>query len=379
MFQPGYTVSHLYHRLPTRRGRFVVSQPHFLCIEKACSACVAWGEAARCATFPDMVRYIGKRLVSHLILLYVAVSLTYLLAASQLDPAALFALNQPPLPDAVVQAHLAQYNLSDQVPLLQRYLTWLSGVVQGNWGYSPAGVSVNEQLMVRAGVSLRLLVVGTVAGVVIGVAVGAWTASRQYRISDRVITALSLLVVSTPVFVIALLSQFLAIGANRASGLQIFEFSGETGAVGAYPWAEVVDRAQHLVLPTLVLTVAGAAWLSRVQRHLMLEALGADYVRTARAKGLRAGQAAWRHALRSALVPTSTYVTFSVASMLVGSTFVERIFGFPGLGSYVVEAIQGRDVNAVVAVTALAGACVMIGAVVSDLAVAALDPRVRLT
>jgi peptide/nickel transport system permease protein len=218
-----------------------------------------------------------------------------------------------------------------------------------------------------------------VAGVVIGVAVGAWTASRQYRISDRVITALSLLVVSTPVFVIALLSQFLAIGVNRASGLQIFEFSGETGVVGAEPWAEVIDRAQHLALPALVLTLAGAAWLSRVQRHLMLEALGADYVRTARAKGLRADQAAWRHALRSALVPTSTYVTFSVATMLVGSTFVERIFGFAGLGSYVVEAIQGRDVNAVVAVTALAGMCVMIGAVVSDLAVAALDPRVRLT
>ncbi len=326
-----------------------------------------------------MVRYIGKRLVSHLILLYVAVSLTYLLAASQLDPAALFALRQPPLPDAVVEAHLAQYNLSDQVPMLQRYLTWLGGVAQGSWGYSPTGVSVNEQLMARAGVSLRLLVVGTVAGVVIGVAVGAWTASRQYRISDRVITALSLLVVSTPVFVIALLSQFLAIGVNRASGLQIFEFSGETGVVGAEPWAEVIDRAQHLALPALVLTLAGAAWLSRVQRHLMLEALGADYVRTARAKGLRADQAAWRHALRSALVPTSTYVTFSVATMLVGSTFVERIFGFAGLGSYVVEAIQGRDVNAVVAVTALAGMCVMIGAVVSDLAVAALDPRVRLT
>lgn len=325
-----------------------------------------------------MLRYVGKRLVSHAILLYVAVSLTYLLAASQLDPAALFALRQPPLPDAVVAAQLAQYNLSDQVPLFQRYLTWLSGVLHGDWGYSPTGVSVNEQVMIRAGVSLRLLVVGTVVGLVAGVALGAWTATRQYRVSDRVLTGLSLVVVSTPVFVIALLSQLLATSVNRAAGMQIFEFSGESGAVGAYPWAEVADRVQHLVLPTLVLIVVGAAWLSRVQRHLMLDALSADYVRTARAKGLTKSQAAWRHALRTALVPTSTYVTFSVATMLVGATFTERIFGFSGLGSYVVEAIQGRDVNAVVAVTALAGVCVLIGAVVSDLAVAALDPRVRL-
>lgn len=326
-----------------------------------------------------MLRYVGKRLVSHAILLYVAVSLTYLLAASQLDPAALFALHQPPLPDAVVAAQLAQYNLSDQVPLFQRYLTWLGGVLHGDWGYSPTGVSVNEQVMLRAGVSFRLLVVGTLVGIAAGIALGAWTATRQYRVSDRVITALSLLVVSTPVFVIALLSQFLATSVNRASGLQIFEFNGETGTIGTYPWADMADRVQHLVLPTLVLIVVGTAWLSRVQRHLMLDALSADYVRTARAKGLTKSQAARRHALRTALVPTSTYVTFSVATMLVGATFTERIFGFPGLGSYAVETIQGRDVNGVVAVTALAGACVMVGAVLSDLAVAALDPRVRLT
>lgn len=374
MFQPGYTVSQVARGIATRLrvGLRLCRGLSRLCVSRLV-------DLFGCATFLGMLRYIGKRLVNYLILLYLAVSLTYLLAATQLDPAALFALRQPPVPPAVLEHQLALYNLSDQVPLWQRYLTWLGGVLHGDWGYSPTGVSVTDQLLMRAGISLRLLLIGTLAGIAVGIAVGAWTATRQYRLSDRVSTALALLVVSTPVFVIAHLSQFLATGVNRAVGVQIFEFSGETGTVGSYPWADVVDRAQHLVLPTVVLVLVGAAWLSRVQRNLMLDALSADYVRTARAKGLTQRQAAWRHALRTALVPTSTYVTFSVATMLVSATFTERIFGFAGLGSYVVESIQGRDVNAVVAVTALAGACVVVGAIVSDLAVAALDPRVRLT
>ncbi|PKQ21738.1 MAG: peptide ABC transporter permease [Actinobacteria bacterium HGW-Actinobacteria-5] len=325
-----------------------------------------------------MLRYIGKRLLNYVVLLYVAVSLTYLLAATQLNPRALWAVRQPPVDPQIVENQLRQYNLSDEVPLLERYWTWFTGVLHGNWGYSPLGVSVNEEISTRMWVSLRLLVIGTLVGIIVGVAAGAWTATRQYRVSDRTITAISLLIISTPAFVIGHLTQIGATWFNNVTGTRTFEFIGETGDVGDYPLAWLVDRLQHLFLPTLVLIVIGAASMSRIQRNLMLDSLGADYVRTARAKGLLQRKAVMKHALRTALIPTGTYVAFSVATMFVGATFTERIFNFPGIGQYGVDTITKMDVNGVVAVTAFAGVCVLAGAVLSDIMVAILDPRVRL-
>jgi len=325
-----------------------------------------------------MLRYIGRRLLNYAVLLYVAISLTFVLAATQLNPRALFQLRQPPIDPAIIEQQLLRYNLSDSVPLAERYWIWLTGIFRGDWGSSPLGVNVAEQISTRMWVSLRLLLIGTLAGIIIGVAIGAWSATRQYKLSDRAITAVSLLVISTPAFVIGHLTQISATWYNNTTRTRTFEFIGETGDVGDYPLADLVDRAQHLLLPTLVLIILGAASMSRIQRNLMLDSLGADYVRTARAKGLRESKAVMKHALRTALIPTGTYFAFSVATMFVGATFTERIFSFPGIGQYGVDTITNRDVFGVVAVTAFAGVCVLAGAVLSDIMVAVLDPRVRL-
>ena len=325
-----------------------------------------------------MLRYIGRRLLNYAVLLYVAISLTFVLAATQLNPRALFQLRQPPIEPAIIEQQLLKYNLSDTVPLIERYWIWLTGIFHGDWGKSPLGVDVAEQIQTRMWVSLRLLLIGTLAGIIIGVAVGAWTATRQYKLSDRTITAISLLIISTPAFVVGHLTQIGATWYNNTSRTRTFEFIGETGDVGDYPFADLVDRAQHLLLPTFVLIILGAASMSRIQRNLMLDSLGADYVRTARAKGLRESKAVMKHALRTALIPTGTYFAFSVATMFVGATFTERIFSFPGIGQYGVDTITNRDVFGVVAVTAFAGVCVLAGAVLSDIMVAILDPRVRL-
>jgi len=325
-----------------------------------------------------MLRYIGRRLLNYAVLLYVAISLTFVLAATQLNPRALFQLRQPPIEPAIIEQQLLKYNLSDSVPLIERYWIWLTGIFRGDWGKSPLGVDVAEQISTRMWVSLRLLLIGTLAGIIIGVAVGAWTATRQYKLSDRTITAISLLIISTPAFVVGHLTQIGATWYNNTSRTRTFEFIGETGDVGDYPFADLVDRGQHLLLPTFVLIILGAASMSRIQRNLMLDSLGADYVRTARAKGLRESKAVMKHALRTALIPTGTYFAFSVATMFVGATFTERIFSFPGIGQYGVDTITNRDVFGVVAVTAFAGVCVLAGAVLSDIMVAILDPRVRL-
>ena len=134
--------------------------------------------------------YVARRLLNYAILLFVAISLTYLLAATQLNPRALYEVRNPPLDPVIVEQSLRAKNLSDQVPLLQRYWTWLTDIVlHWDWGESPTGGSVNEEVSRRIWVSLRLITIGSLVGIVGGVVIGAWTATRQYKPSDRFFTA----------------------------------------------------------------------------------------------------------------------------------------------------------------------------------------------
>ena len=324
--------------------------------------------------------YVARRLLNYVVLLFLAVSLTYFLAATQLHPRQLYELVNPPLDPVSVEQNLRSRNLSDRVPLLERYWTWLTNVLlHWDWGEAPRGGNIGGEVSRRIWVSLRLITIGSLLGTVIGVLLGAWTATRQYKVSDRSATAASLLILSVPSFVIASALQVLATRFNDASGLRLFEFVGEAGSRGDYAGAGLVDRLQHLVLPTIALTLINAAFFSRIQRNLMLDALGSDFVRTARAKGLRQSRAVMKHALRTALIPTGTYFAFSIATLFTGATFMEIMFSFHGMGEYGVTTILAQDVHGTVAVVAFSGVCVLVGAILSDIAVAILDPRVRLS
>jgi peptide/nickel transport system permease protein len=327
-----------------------------------------------------MGKYVARRLLNYAILLFLAVSLTYFLAASQLNPRSLYLIVNPPIDPESIEQSLLSRNLSDNVPLLERYRIWLGDIVTSwDWGDSPKGGPVQEEIGRRMWVSLRLITIGSVVGTVVGVVLGAWTATRQYKVSDRTLTLGSLFILSIPVFVIASVMQVMASKANNATGLRIFEFVGETGSQGDYFGAALLDRMQHLLLPTLVLILINAAFFSRIQRNLMLDALGSDFVRTARAKGLRQSHAVMKHALRTSLIPTGTYFAFTVATLFTGAAFTEIIFSFHGMGEYGVSTITGQDVHGAVAVAAFAGVCVLVGAILSDVMVAILDPRVRLS
>ncbi len=327
-----------------------------------------------------MGRYVLRRVVNYLVLLFVAISLTYVLAATQLQPRALYAIVNPPIDPVSIEQSLLQRNLSDKVPLAERYWVWLKGIVlHWDWGEAPKGGDVNGEVARRILVSLRLITIGSLMGTVVGVALGAWTATRQYKLSDRGITFGSLFILSVPAFVVAGVLQVWATRVNGATGTRVFEFVGETGPHGDYVGAAFVDRIQHLLLPTIVLILINAAFFSRIQRNLMLDSLGSDYVRTARAKGLRQSKAVMRHALRTSLIPTGTYFAFSVATLFTGATFMEIIFSFHGMGEYAVSTINGQDVHGAVAAAAFGGVTVLVGAILADIMVAILDPRVRLS
>lgn len=329
-----------------------------------------------------MGKYLARRVANYVVLLFVAVSLAWVLAQTQLDPRSIFLARNPPLPDSSINSLLTAANINDQVPLWERYRIWAGNILfHWDWGTSPLGGSVNEEISRRIWVSFRLVTIGWLLGTVIGVTVGAWTATRQYQISDRVITFIVLILVATPSYITGEVTKMIATWVNKATGTQFFLFLGEksTGTLPDYPLASLIDRMQHLLLPTVVLTLLGMAGLSRLQRGLMLDALGSDFVRTARAKGLRENKAVMKHALRTALIPTGTYFAFQAASLFTGATYTERIFNFPGMGMYGIDTISKMDINGVVAVTAFGGLCYLVGATLADIMVAILDPRVRLS
>lgn len=325
-----------------------------------------------------MLRYLLRRLANYAVLLFIATSLAYVLASKSMDPTQAFDWSNPKLDHAAVYRQLDSYNIDPRVSVFTRYGHWLKMVFgHWDWGMSPKGDNVNSMLATYIPVSLRLVILGTLLGMLGGVAVGAWTAVHQYGWADRTISVLSLLVISTPTLVIAVVLQMLATSFNNHTGTTFFQFIGESGTPGNYPGAMLVDRLQHLLLPTLSLTLGGIAIYSRYQRNLMLDTLGADYVRTARAKGLRKGRAIRHHALRNAIIPMATYFAFAVAQVFVGAAITETVFGWHGIGAYSVASINAQDINGTAAVAAFSGLCVLAGALLSDLLIAAIDPRVR--
>ena len=325
-----------------------------------------------------MTRFLLRRLLNYIVLLAVASYLVFTLASLEFEPLDSLLQRNPRPPQAVIDAKKAELDLDKPIPV--RYGHWVAGVVHGDFGTTIGGQPIADELGRRIGVTLRLLVIGTVMGTVIGVVVGAWGAIRQYHLSDRVITLSALLVISTPIFVLANLLILGAVRSNSVLGVQLFEYIGETSpdAVGGV-WNQFVDRLQHLVLPTFTLALAYAAGYSRYQRFAMLDVLGQDFIRTARAKGLSRRRALFKHGLRTALIPMATLFAYSVAGLLTGSVFVEKIFGWHGMGEWALQGYATQDVNIVAVITVFSGVLILLAGLLSDVIYAALDPRVRVS
>ncbi|MER5649882.1 ABC transporter permease [Streptosporangium sp. NPDC002524] len=325
-----------------------------------------------------MAGFLARRLLNYLVLIVVATSLAYMLAASALNPRSNYEGRNPPIPPAVVDARLTDLNLNDRTPLFERYLTWAGDLTRGDFGKTVAGGSVGDDLGRRIGVTLRLITIGLVLGSVTGVLIGAYAAVRQYGLFDRLSTGLSFVVLAVPTVVLANILIIAAIRLNEAAGTQILLVSGEAtpGLEGGVA-AAALDRIRHLVLPTLSLSLGLVAVYSRYQRNMMLDVLGADFIRTAMAKGLSRRAALTRHALRTALIPAVTYFAFTFGSLLVGTTFTEKIFGWHGMGEQLVDSISTNDVNTVAAISCFAALAVLLASLASDVLHAVLDPRVR--
>ncbi|QCX47202.1 ABC transporter permease [Arcanobacterium haemolyticum] len=333
-----------------------------------------------------MLKFILRRLLNYLLLLVVAVTLAYFIAGTQLDPrsmlieAEITSGKNIPYEEVVrtVDQRLTGWNINPTDPILDRFFNWVGMISHWDWGHSPLGNSVNAEIANRVPISLQLVFLGFFIGIIGGVSLGAWAAVHQYSKRDRLITIIAMVIISTPAMVIAVFLQIGATYANNFAGYQLFNFIGPTSAIpptGFFP--ALLDRAQHLLLPTISMALASVASYSRIQRNLMLDTLGADYVRTARAKGVRFGTAIRKHALRTALIPIATYFAFGIATLILGAAITEQVYGWNGMGIYSVGTITGSDINGTAAVVAFAGTCTLTGAFLSDVAISLVDPRVR--
>lgn len=275
---------------------------------------------------------------------------------------------------------LRPLNLDYTVPITERWWNWITGILlRWDWGQSPVNVSVNEQISYRIWVSAELLLLATILSILIGVGLGIYSASRQYKAGDRIFQGLSIITMNVHVAVASIVVVAVALWINKTAGFRVFYMTGAAsqGVEGFVP--QLIDLAQHLVLPTISLLIVSYAGYHMLQRTLLLDNINADYVRTARAKGLTRSQAIRKHALRTSIIPVATSVAFSVPGIFTGAVVTETIFAWNGMGTYFLETMSKNDVHGAVAVAAFGALMTAISAILADIVVVVLDPRVRVS
>lgn len=259
-------------------------------------------------------------------------------------------------------------------PTYLQYWHFLDGLLHGNLGYSYIhGQPVTTVLKEAFPITLSLAIGAAVIWLVLGVMSGVLSAVKRGSLTDRTVTTLALIFYSIPVFVLGLLLLYVFYYQLTIHGVKIFPGSGYTPLT-----QNPVNWFKGMVLPWIALALISAATYTRLTRSSMLEVMGEDYIRTARAKGLRERRVVYRHTLRSALTPVLSQFGIDVGVLLGGAILTEVTFGMPGLGYTAVHAIEQQDLPVVIGVVLVATTAVVVANIVVDIAYAVLDPRVRL-
>ena len=317
-----------------------------------------------------MLGFIGRRLINYTFMLFAATTLAYFLASSFLNPRSNYMTMRPRPPEASIDASLNLANVNDKVPVTERYVIWLRQVaLDWNWGRSPQGESVNAAVAYRAVVSVKVVLGATILAVLLGVSIGVASAIRQYRLFDRASNAISAFFLVCPTFVLGLLLVLAGIRFNDAVGVRVFYVTG-IGEGG------FIDYLQHVALPTLTLTLVGYVGYHFTQRTYLLDTMNADYVRTARAKGLRETLVIWRHGVRNAIIPVVTVVGLQLGYLLGSAVVTETVFAWPGLGRLLVQSILARDFPVVQAAVLIVAITFVLVNILTDLLYGLLDPRI---
>ena len=321
-----------------------------------------------------MLRYLAQRLVQAAVIVAIVAVITF--ALIHLAPGDPFTamMDSPNVSETVRQTLRAQYGLDR--PLPEQFVKYVNALAHGELGWSLSNYRpVSEVLATAVPNTLLLMVVALVGSFALGILVALIQVGRRGSVTDNVLSGVSLLFISMPDFWLALLTLL-----AFAYWLPLFPVGGVIDTVNHEYMGlggRFLDRLWHLALPALTLIALASAAVARYQRAALLDVLPADYIRTARLKGLTERQILRRHALRNALLPIITMIGLSFPALLTGTFFVEKIFAWPGMGYAVMNAIGTRDYPLVVGGVIIASIMVTLGSLLADLLYALADPRLR--
>jgi peptide/nickel transport system permease protein len=319
-----------------------------------------------------MARYAARRLIEAVPLLLLVSIILFAIIQLTGDPLAAYTVDATLTGEDI--ARLRQhYGLDQPVPV--QYLRWLGNMLTGNWGTSfVSNLPVADLIAQR--LPNTLLLVGSSYSIILIVAVvlGVYTAVHQYSVADNVVTTIAFIGISIPSFWLGLLLLIFFAVHMRSMGLPYFPAGGMYDlAVGP----TVPQVLWHLVLPSITLATVVTAGYVRYIRASMLEVIGHDYVRTARAKGLAERVVLRRHAFKNAAIPLVTLMGLDLPRFLSGAVVVESIFAWPGMGRLFWEEAQRTDIPVLMAVLVFSSAMVVMGNLLADVGYAYLDPRIR--
>ncbi len=333
-----------------------------------------------------MLIYAARRLLMAIPVLLAASVFAFVLIDISGDPLANLRLLQPPPTPEVMAAEEARLYLDRSTP--ERYWLWLTGLggngdiglLRGEFGPSVRGnVDIGAEIASRFLVTLRLVLIALMLAIGVAILSGVLSAVKQYSSIDYTLTFVGFVCLAMPTFWLAALIQQGGVWFNNQVGARLFYTVGAASpdTRGLSTWERVTDAAGHMVRPTLALMLTAYAALSRYQRASMLEVLNSDYIRLARAKGLRNHVVMRRHALRTALIPLTTLSLLLVATTLDGAILIETVFQWRGLGTFFVDAVKSNDSYAVLGWLMLSGVIVVTANLIADLLYGVLDPRIR--
>lgn len=269
---------------------------------------------------------------------------------------------------AVLAATMRRYGFDQPLPV--QFWHWLSQVVHGQLGTSPiTDLPVTTQLAQRVPITLELAVLGILTGIVIGIPAGVAAAVRPGRLTDAITSGIALGGLSMPHFWLGMILILVF-----AVHLHVLPSGGFAPLNGG-----IIGNLDHMILPAFVLGTGLAAVLMRQTRASMIEALGADYVRTARAKGLLEWQVIWVHALRNSLITVVTVIGLQLGELIAGIVTVEEVFNIPGIGQLTLDSVYQRDYPTLQGVVLLTAAAYIIVNLLTDISYTLINPRIRVT
>lgn len=319
-----------------------------------------------------MGTFIVRRLLYSIPVLFAATILVFFGMTLVTDPLSQLTLI-PNVSEQTIQNIVDRKHLED--PLFVQYFFWLKDAIFNQFGTTAIGDKpIWPELSRAIGNTLQLVLISEMIAITLAVILGVLSAKKQYSFFDYTTTTLSFFGFSVPIFWFALVLQALVTTFFLQTGIRLFYTFGISSLDPAYPF---IDRIQHMVLPIVTLAYVNVATYSRYQRASMLEVLHSDYIRTARAKGLKERTVTMKHGLRNALIPIVTIAALNFGAVLGGAVITETIFAWPGMGKFFIDSLVRGEIYTLMAWLMVTAVAVIFMNLVADIIYGALDPRIR--